>query len=78
MTRLYQDCLLVHADLSPYNMLWFNDLLYFIDVSQAVDTAHPQSNQFLLRDCRNVTEVDFIEVNLICIMCYNYSMKFVI
>lgn len=54
MRKMYRECNLVHADLSPYNMLWHNEMLYFIDVSQAVDKMHPHSHEFLLRDCNNV------------------------
>jgi len=55
---MYKDCLLVHADLSEYNLLWWNDQLYVIDVAQAVDAMHPRAMQFLLRDCRTVSEVE--------------------
>jgi len=47
----------VHADLSEYNLLWWKDQLYVIDVAQAVDAMHPRAMQFLLRDCRTVSEV---------------------
>ncbi|KJE97310.1 Atypical/RIO protein kinase [Capsaspora owczarzaki ATCC 30864] len=55
MTRMYNVCHLVHADLSEYNILFWQDEPYFIDLSQAVDTMHPQALLFLLRDCENVT-----------------------
>lgn len=56
MKRMYQKCKLVHADLSEFNMMWHNDQLYFIDVSQAVEPTHPASMEFLLRDCRHVCD----------------------
>jgi len=31
---MFQDCKLVHGDLSEYNMLYHDGALYFIDVSQ--------------------------------------------
>lgn len=60
MKTMYKDCLLVHSDLSEYNLLWWKDQLYVIDVAQAVDAMHPRAMQFLLRDCRTVSEVDDI------------------
>lgn len=60
MRQMYEKCNLVHADLSAYNMLWHNDILYFIDVAQGVDTMHPHAKEFLLRDCSNVSEVNGI------------------
>jgi len=33
MMNLYNVCHLVHADLSEYNILWFNGDCWFIDVS---------------------------------------------
>lgn len=46
---------LVHADLSVYNLLWWEDRLWIIDVPQAVEiSAHPQAFDFLHRDLRNV------------------------
>jgi serine/threonine-protein kinase RIO1 len=47
-------CRLVHADLSEYNILWHRSRVYFIDVSQAVSTSHPQALVYLRRDCGNV------------------------
>ncbi len=57
MKKMYREANLVHADLSEYNMLWWKDQLYFIDVSQAVEKQHPLANVFLLRDCANVVDV---------------------
>ena len=45
----------VHGDLSVYNLLWWEDRLWVIDVPQAVDiAAHPQALDFLHRDLSNV------------------------
>ena len=55
MERMYQGCHLIHADLSEYNMLWFEGRIYFIDLSQSVEPSHPNGLEFLVRDCRNVS-----------------------
>ena len=55
MCTMYEKCNLIHADLSEYNMLWHENNLYFIDVSQSVEPRHPHALEFLYRDCRNVT-----------------------
>jgi len=54
MRRLMQECRLVHGDLSEYNMLYHSGELYIIDVSQSTESDHPQSLDFLKRDCVNV------------------------
>lgn len=46
-----------HADLSAYNLLWWEETLWFIDFPQAVDiAANPQGVEFLHRDVLNVCE----------------------
>ncbi|KAH6838603.1 RIO1 family-domain-containing protein [Chaetomium sp. MPI-CAGE-AT-0009] len=54
MRRLYQVCNLVHADLSEYNILYHDNRLYIIDVSQSVEHDHPHSLEFLRMDIKNV------------------------
>lgn len=54
MRILYQDAKLVHADLSPYNILIRNSIPYLIDMSQSVITSHPKAEEFLERDINNV------------------------
>ncbi|GFO19135.1 serine/threonine-protein kinase rio3-like [Plakobranchus ocellatus] len=56
MKRLYHECGLVHADLSEYNLLWHDGKVWVIDVSQAVEKENLHSNDFLLRDCQNITK----------------------
>lgn len=51
---LYQNCSLVHGDLSEYNMLFYENEIYVIDVSQSVEMDHPEANDFLKRDCGNL------------------------
>lgn len=46
---------LVHADLSPYNVLWWRGRVVVIDLPQAVEFAtHPEAPELLQRDLRNV------------------------
>ncbi|KPJ02494.1 Serine/threonine-protein kinase RIO3 [Papilio xuthus] len=59
MHKLYNVGHLVHADLSEYNILWWENKCWFIDVSQSVQPDHPNGLEFLLRDCRNI--VNFFE-----------------
>lgn len=54
MRRLYQECHLIHADLSEYNLLYYRGLVYVIDVSQSVEHDHPHALEFLRTDCVNV------------------------
>jgi RIO kinase 1 len=47
----------VHADLSVYNLLWWDDALWIIDLPQAVDIgANVAAFDFLLRDLENVAQ----------------------
>eukprot|EP01111_Echinosteliopsis_oligospora_P014655 TRINITY_DN5562_c0_g1_i1.p1 TRINITY_DN5562_c0_g1~~TRINITY_DN5562_c0_g1_i1.p1 ORF type:complete len:619 (+),score=149.29 TRINITY_DN5562_c0_g1_i1:36-1859(+) len=55
MRRLYQTANLVHADMSEYNILYFDKTPYIIDVSQAVEIEHENSLEFLRRDCQNIS-----------------------
>ena len=45
---------MIHADLSEYNILVYDDEPVFIDFGQAVNTRHPNAFEFLMRDIRNV------------------------
>ena len=53
MRRLYAAGL-VHGDLSEYNMIIHDGELVVIDLGQAVTVHHPNADEFLRRDCRNV------------------------
>jgi Serine/threonine protein kinase involved in cell cycle control len=53
MRRLYAAGL-VHGDLSEYNMIIHDGELVVIDLGQAVTVHHPNAEEFLRRDCRNV------------------------
>lgn len=56
MRRLYQECKLVHADLSEFNLILLDEELYIIDVSQSVEHDHVMALEFLRRDCANVND----------------------
>lgn len=56
MRILYQECRLVHADLSEYNILYHENKLWIIDVSQSVEHDHPMSLEFLRMDIKNVND----------------------
>ena len=54
ITILFQKAGLIHADLSPYNILMRNSTPYLIDMSQSVLTSHPRAGEFLKRDLKNI------------------------
>jgi len=45
---------LVHADLSAFNILNFEETPVFIDMSQATTLNNPRAEEFLERDARNI------------------------
>jgi RIO kinase 1 len=70
----------VHADLSAFNLLWWDEKLWFIDFPQAVDiTTNPHAFEYLHRDVVNVCnwfgrhgeaiETDELYAELIAIAC---------
>lgn len=56
MWRIFNNCKLVHGDLSEFNMLYHNGQVVIIDVSQSVEHDHPHAFEFLRKDCSNVSE----------------------
>lgn len=54
LRRLYQECRLVHADFSEYNLLYHEGHIVVIDVSQSVEIEHPHALEFLRMDCMNI------------------------
>lgn len=52
--RRLNDAGLVHGDLSEYNVVFHDGQLVFLDMGQAVTVHHPNADEFLRRDCRNV------------------------
>ncbi len=53
ITRMYKKRI-VHADLSAFNILFFRQKPYVIDVGQSVLLDHPSSSEFLKRDIHNI------------------------
>jgi RIO kinase 1 len=45
---------LIHADLSEYNVMIWNEKPFIIDLSQAVPITHPLAGEFLRRDVENI------------------------
>jgi RIO kinase 1 len=45
---------LVHADLSEYNILMWNDDPYIIDVGQALPVDSPMADEYFMRDVKNI------------------------
>ncbi|MHA1686210.1 MAG: serine protein kinase RIO [Candidatus Heimdallarchaeaceae archaeon] len=54
MEKMHEEAKLVHADLSEYNILYFEKKPIIIDVSQSVLLSHPQAAFFLYRDVKNI------------------------
>lgn len=48
---------LVHGDFSEYNVLYHNQEIYVIDVSQAIESEHPFAFDFLRRDLYNINSI---------------------
>ncbi|WUR03539.1 serine/threonine-protein kinase (RIO1) [Vairimorpha necatrix] len=51
---MYNKCNLIHADLSEWNLLYFENIVYVIDVSQSVERDHINAKEFLITDITNV------------------------
>ncbi|KAG7133216.1 Serine/threonine-protein kinase RIO1 like [Verticillium longisporum] len=49
-----RDANLVGEDLDQYNILYNDNTLYIIDVSQSVEPDHPRASEFLRMDIKNV------------------------
>lgn len=52
---MYYKAKLIHADLSEYNIMVYDGEPVIIDVSQAVDTSHPNALEFLRHDIEMIT-----------------------
>ncbi|MFG1389750.1 serine protein kinase RIO [Acidiplasma aeolicum] len=65
MRKMYNDAHLVHADLSEYNILFYRNNPYIIDVGQSVSVKHPMALEFLRRDIKNINNF-FSRKNVKC------------
>jgi len=54
--RMVREAKLVHADLSPYNVLWFRNQVVLIDVAQSIPSEHPSAPDLLRRDIVNFSK----------------------
>lgn len=77
MRVLYQNCRLVHADLSEYNTIVHNNKLYVFDVSQSVEPDHQMAMDFLRMDIKNVNDF-FNRIKKINVYAERDIFKFVI
>ncbi|MDD2678445.1 MAG: serine protein kinase RIO [Candidatus Nanoarchaeia archaeon] len=55
MIKLYKSNL-IHADLSEFNILHFNEKPVFIDMGQSVLKEHPNAMNFLKKDLHNINK----------------------
>jgi RIO kinase 1 len=55
IAKLYKKAKLVHGDLSEYNVFKTEGGLIVFDFGSAVDTIHPNAQNFLERDIKNMS-----------------------
>ncbi|MCE4606671.1 MAG: serine protein kinase RIO [Desulfurococcales archaeon] len=56
LEKIVCDTRLIHADLSEFNIMFWRNKVYIIDVSQSVSYEHPMALEFLERDLDNILE----------------------
>lgn len=56
MYKMLYKVKLVHADLSEYNMIFYNKKLYFFDMGQAVETNYKKAKEFVNRDIKIIAK----------------------
>ncbi|MHB8567003.1 MAG: serine protein kinase RIO [Nitrososphaerales archaeon] len=54
LKQVYQKALLVHADLSEYNIMKLERKIILFDFSSAVSIVHPMAQEYLRRDVSNL------------------------
>jgi len=55
LKNLYKDAKLVHCDFSEFNIFKTDKGLILFDLGSAVDLRHPNANEFLKRDIKNIS-----------------------
>ncbi|KAF8798965.1 RIO1-domain-containing protein [Phlegmacium glaucopus] len=76
--RMFHVCKLVHADLSEYNILYHEEHLWIIDVSQSVEHDHPAAFDFLRNDIKNMEDF-FGRLGVKCLglrKCFDFVTRF--
>ena len=67
MRTLYSVCHLVHADLSEYNILWWQKQAWFIDVSQAVEPSYPAGE--LIQTANSISDTGlYLAERVVCLL----------
>ena len=56
ISKLFYKANLIHSDLSEYNMLYWNEKIYFIDIGQGILRSHPKAREFFERDLHNTAK----------------------
>jgi RIO kinase 1 len=56
LTLMYRKAGIVHADLSPFNILIYRKKPYVIDLGQGVLLEHEHAHEFLKRDIHNIAQ----------------------
>jgi RIO kinase 1 len=74
--RMYQECRLVHADFSEYNILYHDGRAHVIDVSQSVDLDHPRCLDFLREDLLHLGQ--FFSKNAVAVPTVREMFDFVV
>jgi len=77
MRKMYKDAHLIHSDLSEYNILYYHGQVYFIDVSQSVESHHVNAKAFLRNDCHHVNDF-FKKQGLISILTDRELFEYII
>lgn len=54
LDKMYKLCHIVHGDFNEYNILYYDDHCYVIDVGQGMDISHEKSDEYLRRDCEGI------------------------